>query len=96
MMLTEMTKRSELIVLEVDTDGHLFYRFPQIIPEKRRWLDPDRPRVAMPDAPQARVRAPEAVPDDAPLEDEASPDVARARRAESAYQRLIMASPSDG
>lgn len=72
-MLTDMTKRSDLIVLEVDNEGHLFYRFPQIIPEKRRWLDPDRPRVAAPDAPQQRV-APEAVPDDAPLEDEAVPE----------------------
>ncbi len=73
--LTALTRRGDEVVLEVNDDGQLFYRFTRYLPEMRRWPEPGAARVA------TEAAGATAVQDGVFEEDASEQERARARRA---------------
>jgi hypothetical protein len=80
-LLTDMTKRGDQAVLEMDNDGRLTYRFPHVLPAvQQRWPAAEALRVPPADAPPKDVRVGDAPAGDTEIGDVEADEVA-ARRA---------------
>jgi len=84
-LLTDMTRRSDQAVLEMDDEGKILYRFPHVLPAtQQRWPAAEAAHVPV-DAPRTEVRVTDAKPPVQPARGETlideDPEAAAAERA---------------